>query len=325
VHEKCGGAGFSTGKKYVNPINPRDAMNIIELSFSQLGQYESASGWEYNLFLYLIVLVWYLYLVSELHRIIMLADFLINFPVADDHSFTFWPRHLTKGIRGTTLREYLEMLQSPKPMKEQEVAEIRSTVSRLSQATNASLMHFKSNLFRYEPGEALQIVDISRPHWVVAVAMLFIRAYLWIYMSNIGTTFLIGTFSYEDLLFNAVALAFVFDLPEFLYTILIGDELKETLQDAGTEEYATILPTSWWAEIAISKAFWGIVIIPLFTLFIIRYNYYHNIAGSLEALECACFQAGPNCLAAQRFSSSWWDKYWQDTFPLAKLRSSYLS
>lgn len=282
-------------------------MSVIQVSYSQLSRYEGAIAKDFQMFLFLILLVWYVTMVTELDRIIKLVDMLANFEICQDSSYSFFPKSIRDNIRrGQQWLSFgnLDML---------------SVTPRFSVTPKSKEPDLNS-----PPTESLMFFDISRPHWAMCSTMCVIRLCLLFYMGNIGTTFLLATYSYDDLLFNAVALAFIFELPQFLYQFLISDEIKEQLEEAKTAEYPTSLPTGR-KQICFAKAFWGIVIIPILVYIVCRYNYQQNISSPLEALRCACFQSGDDCVASQKFTSGWWNQYWKDTFPLAKLRSSYLA
>lgn len=309
VSEKCGSPSFEVGSKYTNPHDPRDAMSVVQVSYSEYSQFDTGAQWQFQIFLACIVLIWYVTLVLELSRIFELSDMLVNFHQAHKSTYSVFTPSLRDSLRSFSLNNFSSSLKTPRVPK----GDVRFTLSAVDLGTEM------------DGHENLVVADLSSMHRYVCTIMLLIRFFLWVYMANVGTTFLLATFSYDDLLFNAVALAFIFELPEFLYTFLIADEIKQQLSGAETVPFPTMLPTSGWKKAFISRAFWGLFVIPASVFVVCLYNYDHNISSSLEALRCACFQSGPNCVASHRFNSAWWNQYWQDTFPLAKLRSSYLS
>merc|ERR1719409_1756227 len=142
--------------------------------------------------------------------------------------------------------------------------------------------------------------------------MFAVRVYLLVYMWHVGSMFLLTNHKYDDLLLNAVALAFIFELPEFLYTFLVSDEMKSDLEEAHTIDYATALPVRGCATLFLSKSLWGIVIIPIVVLVVVVYNYQVTTMPSLRALQCTCFQSGSHCDVASTFDRQWWDSYWKE-------------
>jgi len=295
VSEKCGDPSYTVNGKHINPHDPRDAMSIVEVSFGEHSAYVTAQEWKFQVFLALILLVWYVTLVLEISRIIELFDFLRNIKAAEKSTFSLISPQVRQNIRSTG---FGRILTTPRDF-----------------APSAPLS---------DSGAAL-LPDLSHHERSMCWVMWFIRLFLWWYMANVGTTFLLASFAYDDLLFNAVALAFIFELQEFLYMFLVSDENKKMLKDAETASFPTSLPVEGWKSVMMSRAFWGLVLIPVFVFIVLRYNMSNNLLPSSEALECACFQRGLYCNSAQSFQKEWWESYWQDTFRLAKLRASYLS
>jgi len=305
LQEKCGSPSYDVGTSHTNPHDPRDAMSVVQVSYNQLSRYEGANETQFQTFLFFILLVWYVTMVTELDRIIKTFDMLVHFEICQDDSYSVFPKSVRENFR--RIHQWLTV----------------GNLDMFTQTPEASLIKPESDL-NSPPSKLLIVADISRPHWAMCLTMCFIRLCLLVYMGNVGTTFLLATFGYDDLLFNAVALAFIFELPDFIYKFLISDEIKEQLEDAQTVEYPTSLPTGW-RGLFTTKAFWGLFIIPFLVFIVCRYNYQQNILSPLEALRCACFQSGDSCVASRRFTSEWWTQYWKETFPLAKLRSSYLA
>merc|ERR1719384_2111918 len=109
-----------------------------------------------------------------------------------------------------------------------------------------SMTSLTSKGWRSRDVEALEaepiIKGISSSHRCICVAMVVIRIFLLSYMAAAGVAFLMTTYSYTDLLMNAVALAFVFELPEFLFQVLVGRSQKEELDEVQPLAYKTSLP-----------------------------------------------------------------------------------
>lgn len=293
VSEKCGEPSYTVSGKHINPHDPRDAMSIVEVSFDEHSSYIAAQEWKFQVFLGLILLVWYVTLVLEISRIIDFFDFLWNVKTAEKSSFSFISPQVRQSFRSTGLGR---LIVTPRD--------------------------FAPSLQRNESGGEL-LPDLSRFEKYTCWGMWFIRLFLWWYMANVGTTFLLASFAYDDLLFNAVALAFIFELQEFLYVFLVSDENKKMLKDAETAPFSTSLPVEGWKSVMMSRAFWGLVLIPVFVWIVLHYNMYNNLLPSSEALDCACFQSGPHCNSARSFEKEWWETYWKDTLHLARLRASY--
>jgi len=156
------------------------------------------------------------------------------------------------------------------------------------------------------------ITRISLAHKCTVSIMFSVRFCLLWYMFHVGSMFLLTNHKYDDLLLNAVALAFIFELPEFLYTFLVSDKMKSDLEGTHTVNYVTALPTSGCGTILLSKSLWGTVIIPIVVIVVVYYHHQVTTMPSLRALQCTCFQTGPTCDVANKFSRVWWNSYWKD-------------
>jgi hypothetical protein len=327
VTEKCGVAAFSTGERYTNPYDDRDVMQTIQVTYSLYSQYHTASQPQFKFFLGLILFLWYVNLVGELKAIIDLADFILSFPVSRTnqlltegmkkrvskkwHSFKSFStleekRHLEDGVPRSK-SEFITLYGEQQGLEEWERAGVLQDEYLDELSALASPVPLKS------PEGHNVVADISRPHQVTCWIMLCTRVFILVYMFHVGSNFLITNHQYDDLLLNAVALAFIFELPEFLYSFLVSDELKTTLEGAKTEPYSTKLPTSesYWS-LAFSKSLWGIVIIPAVVFAVVVFNDRVTTMPSLRALQCTCFQQGDHCEVASRFTRTWWNTYWQE-------------
>lgn len=141
--------------------------------------------------------------------------------------------------------------------------------------------------------------------------MVIVRALLLCYMAAAGVAFLITTYVYTDLLMNAVALAFVFELPEFLFAVLVGQAQQQECRNVQPLLHRTSLPDDQGVRGMLkSNNFWGLVLIPLLIFCIVHWNKVVNTGPIMEALDCACFGEGPRCSVGGKLSQHWWDSYW---------------
>jgi hypothetical protein len=322
VTEKCGHATFSTGERYTNPYDDRDVMQTIGVTYATYSQYQIASLPEFKFFLGLILLLWYVNLLGELKAVIELADFIMSFPTNTENplltesmrkrsSSMFSTLSLGNALQekrlfqdgvARTKGEFIELLGEEEGLQQWERAVVEGSKRRPTAIFDIS-----------SPDDQHIVFDISRPHQVTCSIMLGTRVFILLYMFHVGSNFLLTNHKYDDLLLNAVALAFIFELPEFLYSFLVSDDLKEALKDAQTDYYPTKLPTSqsYWS-IALSQSLWGIVIIPVVVFAVVVFNNRVTTMPGLRALQCICFQEGDHCEVAHRFTRTWWDQYWQE-------------
>jgi len=295
VTEKCGAPTYGTGPRYVNPRDSRDMMSTVDVEYSMVEEYRTAASLEFIFFQGLILFLWFVNLIGELKAAIQLADFVWSFE--HDASLPLLTPHMRSYTRPAVdgLKRSVSGLRGIEAgMDEKEEDE------ELGEAPNLD-----------ENGNHV-VMKISLVHKGMVAMMLLIRIALLVYMFHVGSMFLMTNHKYDDLLLNAVALAFIFELPEFLYTFLLSDEMKSALEGSHTCEYVTVLPTRGFPSFLLNKSLWGIVVIPIVVFVVVVYNYEVTTMPSLHALQCTCFQIGDSCSVSSRFSRQWWDTYWKE-------------
>lgn len=258
-HAQCGDGKLYSGGIYDNPHNEADRLYIINVAYSALTGFLKADGNTYKFFVFLVLLIWFLSLISEMQTVLLLSEMVARFPGAGEDG----------GI---------------------EVAE--------------------------EDGEEkMTITGITSGHRTVLAGLTIMRLVIVIYLGWVGSIFLISETSYMDLLMNAVALAFILDIDEILYSAIAREDTKGDFEATNPIEWPTKLPTEGWSGWMISKDFWGLVIFPIFAIALIAYNSLITVKPVLDALHCACYQVGPQCTDAHMYGKGFWDTYWTQTMP----------
>mmetsp|Transcript_58542 Transcript_58542/g.181315 ORF Transcript_58542/g.181315 Transcript_58542/m.181315 type:complete len:637 (+) Transcript_58542:164-2074(+) len=280
VEEKCGATIITSGPVFTNPGQPTDSMTTVSVDYQNVKQYTTAIGSEFSFFICLILIVWYVTLVGELISVISFADFSVNFPGTDDSGLQLGP--ISENMRDMRLVSFVRNVGTPRPLKRDDSLE-----------------------------EVKEIPSISWPHRVNCFILVVLRVWMLVYMAVVGTVFVLATYSYADLLMNAVALAFVFELPEFFYTILVPPDIKEQLSHVEPLRYTSSLPGNPCCRLLLSRYLWGLLIIPCICVAIVHWNYNCNTVPVYEALRCACLQEGRQCVAREYLSHAWWDSFWQ--------------
>lgn len=289
---KCGTETYVSGPRYVNPHNQHDVMRTMSVSYEKTSQYEQANRGSHIMFLSLILMIWYLRLLGEVAYLFQLVDFTWNMPVVED-------------IDPLRVRAIL--------------AELRASLSafRLPEFSKNAL-HPLNATASIEKDDAESVTgegeicvhEVSRPHKITCLALVLVRIFITIWLFFAGTVFCTSTFSYANLLVDAISLAFVFELPTFFYMFLIPDGMKKVLElDLKPVTFIT-WKRNWILETIFSQSLAGLTLVPLLVLLIVGHHQYFTVIPALESLNCLCFQAGPRCTAAVQMSRQWWDVYW---------------
>jgi hypothetical protein len=299
VRSKCGAPSLTTGQMFLNPFDEEDVMRSVHVDYENLEMYIMANGFTFQFFVSIILLIWYLALLGEAIALCNMADFIWNFPACDDAD----PLHIrrmsrklktgaSKAFKSVSSRLRAEEAEEAVPFGERAVSKERQLSPRV------------------DP-ESCHIPDICTEHRMLCTFILIVRTWLMVYMAVVGTIFLQNTYSYPDLLMNAVALAFVFELPEFLYHLLVSQEDKDILNSMGDLEFKTSVPEpeGVWSYI-LEINFYGLFIFPVLCVITCACHFYYTVQPVYEALDCVCLQSGDRCRAGQVLTESWWSAQW---------------
>lgn len=289
--EMCGSPAFRGGTAYQNPFVEDDVLDALTVKYSSTSTYELANSLRFQFFVCCILFIWFVTLVTEFDSILSFAEFLRLFPTSTEDPFA-------------TAALFRRM---------------RSSVTRAVIGDQVHLAHQVSEvtriLSRKLDGERIQLKAICRVQKVVSGITVATRLILLIYMGVVGTIFLLTTYSYTDLLMNAVALAFVFELPELLYNLLVGQREKKEMELIDPLTYVKKDGWSFIPRVMKSRSFWGLMLFPGISVAIVWANAAVNTFPVEEALQCACYQKGPRCLTKDTLKKDWWDKHWSLLLP----------
>eukprot|EP00927_Polykrikos_kofoidii_P054068 TRINITY_DN48553_c0_g1_i1.p1 TRINITY_DN48553_c0_g1~~TRINITY_DN48553_c0_g1_i1.p1 ORF type:complete len:647 (+),score=68.72 TRINITY_DN48553_c0_g1_i1:59-1999(+) len=160
----------------------------------------------------------------------------------------------------------------------------------------------------------IQILAIVTPHRVIIAVSVFIRLFLVLYILHIGMIFLLSDTDYLNMLLNAVALVFVFEIDELLYNALGRETTQIDIDNTRPIEFECI--TEKYPKMArlLDKDFWGVVILPIVVVMFVAWQAVFISIPMKDALQCACLQTGDHCKEAETFNKAWYNNYWSTTF-----------
>eukprot|EP00419_Tripos_fusus_P060394 CAMPEP_0172927916 /NCGR_PEP_ID=MMETSP1075-20121228/217711_1 /TAXON_ID=2916 /ORGANISM="Ceratium fusus, Strain PA161109" /LENGTH=730 /DNA_ID=CAMNT_0013789193 /DNA_START=21 /DNA_END=2213 /DNA_ORIENTATION=- len=229
VDDKCGALTYTMGSMYRNPHDPHDGIRILHPTFSKVGEFTETTSTAFEFFLLLLLMTWFFNSMEEMKNIGAVFDLLVNFPVINVFPF----------------------------MPEQYREKVNKRISRMSVRMGELIREGESQHSLNVDKKALSIDCISRPHQMTLGCMVFIRLSLLIYMTIVGTIFLLSNHHYLDLLLNAVALAFIFELDEFIFTFLVSDEVKKQLEQIKPIRFESSMPTNGFASLFFRRELWA--------------------------------------------------------------------
>jgi len=165
-------------------------------------------------------------------------------------------------------------------------------------------------------GKHYTITGISRKHRAAMIVILFLRMIILCTLTSYGTWFLLNEGRYIELVLNALALSFITGIDEVLYNFV--DEQELSLNDVEPVKSMSHIPgPETWIGMMYSKEFWGLVILPVISIFVVMWNCHYVRVPLLEALTCTCTQTGPNCAESIQNQLPWWKNYWSQVLPSA--------
>jgi len=154
------------------------------------------------------------------------------------------------------------------------------------------------------------IQGITKAHRITVGLITLFRLSLVVVLVGVGVTFLQKDTDWVNLLLNAVALIFVLEIANNLYTQVLNGSLRELLEEKTEPMEVPMLGMKSINSKPALKDFVGAFLL-LTVVACIMFSHYFNVGRPLsQALECACVNQGEHCHEAHAFSNAFWDKYW---------------
>lgn len=158
------------------------------------------------------------------------------------------------------------------------------------------------------------IQAVSPGHRMIMLLVVLMRMVINVTLVYIGETFLQKDTDWINLLLNAVALTYVLEISNALYSQLLDIDTKdhyESLDPLRCEMLGMGYLTSHPAIRDIVGVF-VILGIVLFSMTLHR----QSVGDPLhKALQCACLSEGDTCREAHAFNNKFWDDYWKVQVP----------
>jgi len=357
MQESCGEPVFKQGPRFQNPYTPHDVVHLMTTSFAKVEEIYYVTCRSFRFFLWLIVMMWYINLLGEVQDLISLWDFLTTFPVVA--MWPFFTEDMRKSFGNFSSRLSIKFQQTEGPKEggggeeEAQEAAFPTPSRRLTRSVSertpllqrvlragrnvGSVVHSASasygGLYQGIGGnaglietvsgaEAVRIEFFDRVHYFVCVSMAALRTVILYVLCHAGTYFLLSNHTLLDLLLNALALAFILELDEFVFDFVVSSDAKELiLEKLEPLQYTSSIPSKGLSGLCCglwsSKAFWGLVMIPLIAWAVVEGHYKVTVFPMMEALDCLCLKRGDRCLAATVLTKSWFDEYWSRMAVLA--------
>eukprot|EP00747_Dinoflagellata_sp_TGD_P063194 gnl/TRDRNA2_/TRDRNA2_153343_c0_seq4.p1 gnl/TRDRNA2_/TRDRNA2_153343_c0~~gnl/TRDRNA2_/TRDRNA2_153343_c0_seq4.p1 ORF type:complete len:669 (-),score=111.14 gnl/TRDRNA2_/TRDRNA2_153343_c0_seq4:126-2021(-) len=150
----------------------------------------------------------------------------------------------------------------------------------------------------------------------VMIAVLTVaRLLMVLVLAIVGTTLLLRSTSYMDIILDGVALVFVLDIASILYSQAVRPKAQEEISvHIDPMEVRLLAPEFLRRSAGCQDILWLLVVAVIVT--IVMWSHFHNVVLPLyDALECTCLSEGKKCREAQLFDYEFWYEYWHKTTP----------
>eukprot|EP00930_Biecheleria_cincta_P011806 TRINITY_DN114905_c0_g1_i1.p1 TRINITY_DN114905_c0_g1~~TRINITY_DN114905_c0_g1_i1.p1 ORF type:complete len:183 (+),score=16.03 TRINITY_DN114905_c0_g1_i1:1-549(+) len=136
----------------------------------------------------------------------------------------------------------------------------------------------------------------------VIVFALLPRTLIFASLASVGSDFLIGADDYQELILNSVALAFLIEIDNMMFTAVVSDDTKILMDDANPLKVELPTPDFLvnYMRTATTSALYTLIIAGMPTWMVTKA--YHDRGGKYDvgqALRCLCHASGVNCITAQ--------------------------
>eukprot|EP00746_Dinoflagellata_sp_MGD_P124159 gnl/MRDRNA2_/MRDRNA2_58742_c0_seq1.p1 gnl/MRDRNA2_/MRDRNA2_58742_c0~~gnl/MRDRNA2_/MRDRNA2_58742_c0_seq1.p1 ORF type:complete len:624 (-),score=131.74 gnl/MRDRNA2_/MRDRNA2_58742_c0_seq1:29-1900(-) len=165
------------------------------------------------------------------------------------------------------------------------------------------------------PEEATYTIQgVTSGHRMMVGILTFARFLITVILTGVGVSFLMKQTDYIDLLLDALALIFIVEVAEVLYSQVLRPEVRaqtENLEPMHVPMYGIDYLNRRPSLVDIIQ----LCTIVFVTLCWMTYYYGSTLDPIYDALQCTCIGVGENCREAQTFSYDFWHKYWKEDVP----------
>lgn len=185
------------------------------------------------------------------------------------------------------------------------------TVGNLLQWT----AHFPAREGARDLGPKDVISGISKSHRIFNVFIGIVRLMVIAILIWIGTLFLLKSGDYVDLLFDAVAVVFILEFGDILYSKAIRQQLRDEVKAVKPMRFKGKTCSNFLLKRpGLVDLLW---VVGLFIVvgFVMSSYYSKVVAPVYDALQCTCIKEGDHCVEAKKFSYDFWYEYWSKVVP----------
>merc|ERR1719428_1710283 len=133
-------------------------------------------------------------------------------------------------------------------------------------------------------------------------------------LTCVGVSFLMKQTDYIALLLDALALIFIVEVAEVLYSQVLLPEIRAQTENI-EPMYVPMFGIDYLNRRPALVDVIHLAAIILVTICWMTFYYQTTLAPLYDALQCTCLGVGKNCREAQTFSYEFWHRYWKEDIP----------
>jgi hypothetical protein len=161
---------------------------------------------------------------------------------------------------------------------------------------------------------SVRIQSISPRHRYAVGCITALRFFMVCMLIWVGVSFLMRDTDWINLLLNGVALVFIMEVANRIFTEVLDPHLQE--QFLGTEPmYVEMVGHKWLNKNPALRDLLGFGALCFFMFLIMQVHLYAVDIPLSQAVECACLSSGEKCREASAFDYGFWERYWAQDVP----------
>jgi len=162
--------------------------------------------------------------------------------------------------------------------------------------------------------EEEEITGISMGHRISVGIICLIRLVMLLVLAFVGLSFLSRQTDYIGLLLDGLALIFIIEVAEIVYSQAISTEINGEHEEVGSMKVTKFGIGLLNRQPAMADLVWLVFVMGCTFLFMQHLDS-QLVDPLFDALSCTCLNAGEKCREAQVFSHDFWEKYWGTDVP----------
>jgi len=145
-------------------------------------------------------------------------------------------------------------------------------------------------------------------------------------LAVVGTSYILKTNGYADLLMNGVTLVFVAEIASVLYNQVLREEIRDQCEDIKPMK-VKMYGWVWLNKRPALIDMLCVVFLCCVVYLVMKWQMGVIVLPVYDALGCTCTSSGARCVEATKFNKPFWDNYWMKTVPdvineFAKLKAA---